>query len=88
MAMTNAEMQNRVIAKASEDNEFRARLVADPRAAIQEVIGEPVPASVTVHVHEESATSFHLVLPPSGQLMEAEMAQVLGGADERPKPAD
>ena len=35
-----------------------------------------------MQVHEESATSFHLVLPPDSQLSEEEMAQVFGGDDD------
>jgi hypothetical protein len=77
--MTQAEMQDRIVAKAGEDGEFRARLVADPRAAIYELTGEPVPETVTVQVHEESATSFHLVLPPHGRLSESEMADLFAG---------
>ena len=79
MTMTQADMQDRIIAKASADGEFRARLVADPKGAIQEVTGMPIPDAVTVQVHEESATTFHLVLPPDSSLSEQEMAQVLGG---------
>ena len=81
MAMTQAEIQDAIIARVGEDGKFRARLVADPRAAIQEVTGEPVPATVTVQVHEESATSFHLVLPPDSRLTEEEMARVMGRGD-------
>ena len=73
MNMTQVETQDRIIAKASEDSEFRARLLADPRAAIQELTGQAIPDGIEVRVHEESATSFHLVLPADGQLSEAEM---------------
>ena len=78
MTMTQKEMQERIIAKASEDGEFRARLVADPRTTIQEMTG-PIPDVFTVEVHEESATSFHLVLPPDSRLTEVEMSQVFAG---------
>ena len=77
--MTQAEMQDRIIAKAAEDDEFRARLVADPKATIKGLTGTPVPDAFTVHVHEESATSFHLVLPPHSRLTEEEMSQVFAG---------
>ena len=72
-------MHDRIIAKASEDGAFRARLVADPKGAIRELTGTPMPDGVEVQVHQESATSFHLVLPPAGRLAEEEMAQVHGG---------
>ena len=79
--MTQEELHDRIITKASEDGEFRARLVADPRTTIHELTGTPIPEAFTVEVHEESATSFHLVLPPDSRLSEDEMAQVFGGID-------
>ena len=78
MTMTQAEMQDKIVAKASEDGEFHTRLMADPKAAILELTGAALPDEITIQVHEESATLFHLVLPPDGQLSEAEMAQVFG----------
>ena len=79
-----AKMQDRIIARASEDGEFRARLVADPKATIQELTGTPIPDGIEVHVHEESATSFHLVLPSGGRLSDAEMAHMVGRGDDPP----
>ena len=76
---TQAEMQDKLIAKAQAEPEFRAQLVADPKAAIEGVIGSELPAAVNLQVHEDSATSFHLVLPPSGQLTEDELATVFAG---------
>ena len=77
--MTQAEMQSKLIAKAQAEPEFRAQLVADPKAAIEGVIGLEIPEAITIQVHEDSATSFHLVLPPSGKLTEDELATVFAG---------
>ena len=71
-----AELQDKIIAKAQAEPEFRAQLVADPKAAIEGVVGSELPEAVNIAVHEDSATSFHLVLPPSGQLTEDELATV------------
>jgi hypothetical protein len=79
VTITQTEIQDRIVAKAGEDGEFRARLLADPRAAIEEAVGGSIPDTLTVQVHEESATSFHLVLPPDSQLTEEEMSQVFAG---------
>ena len=79
--MTSEELQLKIIEWAGEDREFRARLVADPHTAIQQLTGLTIPDVFTVKVHQESPTSFHLVLPPSSQLTEEEMAQVFGGID-------
>ena len=76
---TQAELQGKIIAKAQTEPEFRAQLVADPKAAIEEVIGSELPAAINIEVHEDSATSFHLVLPPSGKLTEDELATVFAG---------
>ena len=81
MTMTQADVQDRIITKAGEDSEFRAQLLADPRAAIQELTGTSIPDAFTVQVHKESATSFHLVLPPDSKLSEEEMAQVFAGTE-------
>ena len=79
MTMTQTEMQDRIIARAGEDGEFRAQLLADPRATIEDLTGATLPDDIDVQVHEESATSFHLVLPPDGRMTEEEMTNVFGG---------
>ena len=76
---TQAEMQSKIIAKARAEPEFRAQLVADPKAAIEGLIGVELPEAINLQVHEDSATSFHLVLPPSGELAEDELATVFAG---------
>ena len=77
--MTQAEMQDKLIAKAQAEPEFRSQLVTDPKATIEGLIGVELPAAINLQVHEDSATSFHLVLPPSGQLTEEELATVFAG---------
>ncbi len=78
---TATEMKERILSKATEDGDFRAHLIADPKAAISAEIGQTIPDGFDVMVHEESAATAHLVLPPSPTLTEAELAQVSGGAD-------
>ena len=77
--MTQAEMQDKLIARAQAEPEFRSQLVADPKATIEGVIGSELPEAINIEVHEDSATSFHLVLPPSGKLTEDELATVFAG---------
>ena len=76
---TQAKLQDKIIAKAQAEPEFRAQLVADPRTTIEGLSGLEFPATISIQVHEDSATSFHLVLPPSGQLTEDELATVFAG---------
>ncbi len=76
---TATEMRERILSKAEVDGDFRARLIADPKAAIASEVGTVVPDGFDIVVHEDSATTAHLVLPPAPQLTEADLAQVSGG---------
>ena len=79
MTMTRLELQDKIARLARDDELFRARLLSDPGDAIQEVTGAAIPDEIDVQVHEESATSFHLVLPADGKLSEREMSKVFAG---------
>ena len=76
---TATELKAQILTKAEEDSDFRAHLIADPRTAISAETGQTIPKGFDVVVHEDSATTAHLVLPPSPKLSEAEMEQVAGG---------
>ena len=62
---TATELKSRILNKAGEDNDFRAHLIADPKAAIASEVGMVVPDGFDIVVHEDGATTAHLVLPPS-----------------------
>ena len=76
---TPQEMRTRVIEKAAEDTEFRARLVEDPKSAVERELDISIPAGMAVQVHEESADTVHLVLPPSSKLSQADMQAIHAG---------
>ncbi len=76
---TATEMKDRILNRAAEDGDFRARLIADPKAAIASEVGTVIPDGFDVLVHEDSATTSHLVLPPSPALTEAELEMISGG---------
>ena len=76
---TATELKSRILNKAGEGNDFRAHLIADPKAAIASEVGKVVPDGFDIVVHEDSATTAHLVLPPSSALTEAELETVAGG---------
>ena len=48
---SEAEVKAHIAMKAAEDDDFRARLVADPRAALEEEIGLRFPDGYRLHVH-------------------------------------
>ena len=74
-----SDMRERILMKAAEDSDFRARLLADPKAAIAAETGQPIPDGLEVVVHEDSATTAHLVLQSSAALTEAELELAVGG---------
>jgi hypothetical protein len=60
----NAAAYSKIIAKAWRDPAFKAKLLADPQAALKNA-GISVPTGVTVKVVENTDTHVHFVLPPS-----------------------
>ena len=74
-------VMTKIITKAWSDPEYKARLKADPSAALAEA-GVNVPKNVTVQVHEETDSIVHLVLPPSpaeGVLSDEDLENIAGG---------
>ena len=76
---TPDEMRAKVADKAATDADFRARLLSDPKAALAQELSITIPDSLTVEVHEESAGTAHLVLPPDSNLGEGDLRAVAGG---------
>lgn len=79
---TRAELDVMVQERIAEDPEFRGRLLADPRAAVAELVGMDLPDLVTVEVHEESLTHVHFVVPAqdaTGELVDDDLELVAGG---------
>ena len=69
----------KIVGKATEDADFRARLLGDPKGAIGQELGVSIPASMSIEVHEDSGTTAHLVLPPDSRLSEADLRMATGG---------
>ena len=77
-AMTASELRDQLVAQAADNDDFRARLVEDPRALLRDDYGIVVPENMKLHVHEDDATTAHLVLPRSKKLTEAELEAASG----------
>jgi hypothetical protein len=73
-------VHGKIIAKAWSDPAFKAKLLADPHAALKE-LGVAVAAGKTVRVVENADTHLHLVLPPkpSGPLSADEADRLSAG---------
>ena len=84
MAQTDQEKTNaaygKVVARAWRDPAFKAKLIADPQAALKDA-GVPVPPGVKMTVLENTNTHIHVVLPPkpTGELSDEALDKVAGG---------
>ena len=56
--------------RAGEDGDFRERLLATPRKAIEEEFGVTLAEDHEIHVHEETYAATHVVLPPRSKFSE------------------
>ena len=77
-ATTASEMHAHITTRAADDGAFRARLLEDPKGAIEQELGVTIPEGYTIEVHEESTTTAHLVLPPDSRLSQDDLAGVAG----------
>ncbi|OAS16729.1 NHLP leader peptide family RiPP precursor [Paenibacillus oryzisoli] len=53
-----------IIKKAWEDEDFKARLLADPRSALQEEFGHEIPEGIELQVMAVTPTKYALIIPP------------------------
>jgi hypothetical protein len=77
------ELKAALVARALAHEEFRTLLTTQPKRAVEQVIGGPLPDKVEVKVLEEPRGSFYVVLPRAAvtrPLSDAELSKVAGGA--------
>jgi hypothetical protein len=80
-----AEMERSIVQRSMEDEEFRQRLLEDPKATVEQELATQLPEDVEVSVVEESQQSIYLVLPfrsaelPAGELSDQQLEAVAGG---------
>lgn len=55
----------KIIQKAWKDPEFKARLLAEPKKALQESFGIAVPEDIKLLAVEETPSNYYLVIPPN-----------------------
>ena len=69
-----------LVSKAGEDSDFRERILSKPRETIEQELGVTLAEGHEIHVHEDTYTATHLVLPPRSKLSEAEREAARTGA--------
>ncbi len=66
------DAEARIASRAEADSGFRERLLAEPRAAIEQELGVTLAEGHEIQVHEETDAVTHLVLPPKSKRSEEE----------------
>jgi hypothetical protein len=81
-----AEVERRLIQRSLQDEDFRQRLLDDPKGTLEQELGSGLPEGVQVRAVEESADTIYLVLPSAsalgdqgGELSDQELEAVAGG---------
>ena len=70
----------RLLSRAGEDDEFRAKLLAAPKDAIAQEFGLALAEGHEIYVHEETDNATHVVLPPKSKLSKEERNAARTGA--------
>ena len=79
MMNTQKELRDQIVSRAADDEAFRKSLLSDPKSAVQSAFGIDAPDNINVHVHEESSTDIHLVVPSHDELSDEELESLTGG---------
>jgi hypothetical protein len=84
-ASGRAQMERMLVQRSIEDEDFRRRLLEEPKAAVEEELGARLPKEVQVQAVEETADTIYLVLPSAspigggGELSDQQLEAVAGG---------
>ncbi|MDR6552375.1 NHLP leader peptide family RiPP precursor [Paenibacillus qinlingensis] len=68
--MSTDALRVKIIQKAWEDADFKARLLADPRSALKQDFGIEVPEDIELSVLAETPAHYALVIPPQPEEMD------------------
>ena len=74
------DANDRLVSRADEDSDFRERLLRRPKDTVEREFGVTMAQDHEIHVHEETYTATHVVLPPRSKLSEAEREAARTGA--------
>ena len=73
------DIRTHILTKAKNDSDFRTRLLEDPKGTVEAELGVTTPDALTLHIHENTATDAHLILPPDKRLEQEDLEAVAGG---------
>ena len=79
MMQTGLQIQHALVERAMDDDDFRARLVDDPKGVFEQEFGVAIPDSVNFQIHESDFQTIHLALPMDYKLSEEQLEAIAAG---------
>jgi hypothetical protein len=84
--MGRRAIEEKIVALAWRDDDFRQAFLADPKKQFEERLGTKLPKSLTITAWQEDADSLHFVIPAKpkadlAELSDADLEKVAGGVD-------
>ena len=87
--LSRAEFERRLIQRSMEEEDFRQKLLDEPKGTLEQELGRRLPEAVRVMAVQETADTIYLVLPFSspvggegGELSDEALESVAGGQDD------
>lgn len=78
--MKRKELEDKLIKKAWEDEEFKKQLLDNPKAVIEKETGKTLPENFTMEAVEETDTKSYLVIPKNpNELSDDQLDGAAGG---------
>jgi hypothetical protein len=83
---TQEQVLQQITSRAAVDGEFRARLLGDPHAAVQEAVGIQLPETFRIRfIEKDQGLDAMVILPDlideAAELSEEELEAVAGGSE-------
>ncbi len=81
--MSRGEINDLIAGFAAKDTDYKRALLSNPKKVVALQLGQDLPDSLNVTVHEDSADMIHMVLPyvpqEGAELSDADLEMVAGG---------
>lgn len=83
--ITRRDLEAHLIEKSWKDPEFKRQVVSDPKGMFEKHLGQKLPETLKIFIHEEDANTLYFSIPPApsnlNELSDEDLEKVAGGTD-------
>ena len=84
--LTRRQIEEKIVALAWKDDDFREKFLADPKAQFEERLSTKLPEGLVMTAHAEDENHLYFVIPAKpkvdlDELSDADLEKVAGGID-------